>query len=133
MSHTAISPSTHSFCVSSHELPCTLAHASLPLVPEPAQTPSLPTGSALEVGEGTCVVTHDRDTEDMLTVALNAVFRCLSNVHAEHDDLGCHGGHLIAEAILEFSIHVSCKRVLAIGLSVTTVYNTSIWPNDLCG
>ena len=68
----------------------------------------------------------------MITISLDAVFGGLSNVHAEHDHFGCHGGHLVAEAVLEFSVHVSRKRILSIGLPITTVDDTTIWATNLC-
>ena len=49
-----------------------------------------------------------------LTIPFNAILGCLSHIHTEHDYLRSHGGHLIAKAVLELSIHVSCKGVLAI-------------------
>lgn len=45
----------------------------------------------------------------------------LSNVNGEHDDLGCHGGHLVAEAELVGPVHVSCHGVLSTGLSIAFV------------
>ena len=38
-----------------------------------------------------------------------------SNVHAEHDNLGGHGRHLVGEAILVDTVHVSRKCILPIG------------------
>ena len=66
-----------------------------------------------------------------LTVPLDAVLGCIADVHVEHDHFGCHGGHLVAEAVAELSVHVSCKRVLPIGLPVSTVYNPVVWPHYL--
>ena len=40
----------------------------------------------------------------------------LADVHAEHDNLGGHGGHLVGEAVLVDAVHVSSKRVFSIGL-----------------
>lgn len=45
----------------------------------------------------------------------------LSDVDGEHDDLGGHGGHLVAEAELVGAVHVCGHRVLAAGLSVAFV------------
>ena len=42
----------------------------------------------------------------------------LTYVHTEHHNLGGHGGHLIGEAILVNSIHMSSKGVFSIGLSL---------------
>ena len=41
----------------------------------------------------------------------------LADVHAEHDNLGGHGGHLVGEAVLVDAVHVSSKSVFSIGLS----------------
>ena len=59
------------------------------------------------------------------------VFRSLSNIHAEHDGLGRHGGHLVAEAVLVHTIHVGCKCILAIGLSITGIDQSPIWTLNL--
>ena len=40
----------------------------------------------------------------------------LADVHAEHDNLGGHGGHLVGEAVLVDAVHVSSKCVFSIGL-----------------
>ncbi len=55
-------------------------------------------------------------------------FGGLSNINCEHDDLGCHGWHLVAEAELVGSVHVCCNRVLATGLSVAFINLLSIRP-----
>ena len=38
----------------------------------------------------------------------------LADVHAEHDNLGGHGGHLVGETVLVDAVHVSSKRVLPV-------------------
>ena len=45
-------------------------------------------------------------------------FRALTYIHTEHHNLGGHGGHLIGEAILVNSVHVSSKGVFSIGFSL---------------
>ena len=50
----------------------------------------------------------------------------LADVHAEHDNLGGHGGHLVGEAVLVHAVHVCCKRVLAVGLTVALVEDLPI-------
>uniref|UniRef100_A0A0E9XHF9 Uncharacterized protein n=1 Tax=Anguilla anguilla TaxID=7936 RepID=A0A0E9XHF9_ANGAN len=55
----------------------------------------------------------------------------LSNVDGEHDDLGGHGGHLVAEAELVGSVHVSGHGVLSAGLPVAFVNLRAVWPGYL--
>jgi hypothetical protein len=48
-------------------------------------------------------------------------FGRLANVDGEHDDLGCHSGHLVAEAELIDTIHMCSNGVLSAGLTVSFV------------
>ena len=59
------------------------------------------------------------------------VLGLLPDVHGEHDDLGGHGGHLVAEAVLVHTVHVGSKRVLAVGLPVALVDHLSVRAIDL--
>ena len=49
---------------------------------------------------------------------VSPTMRTLTYIHAEHHNLGGHGGHLIGEAVLINSVHVSSKSVFSIGLSL---------------
>ena len=49
---------------------------------------------------------------------LQSHIRGLTYIHTEHHNLGGHGGHLIGEAILVNSVHVSSKGVFSIGFSL---------------
>ncbi len=61
------------------------------------------------------------------------VFRGLPHLHTEHDDLGGHGGHLVAETVLVQSIHVSSKCVLAVRLPLTRIYHSFVRASYLEG
>ena len=50
---------------------------------------------------------------------VSPTMRTLTYIHAEHHNLGGHGGHLIGEAILVNSVHVSGESVFSIGLSLS--------------
>lgn len=61
-------------------------------------------------------------TQIKLTFRLHVLYLgCLSDIDGEHDNLWCHGGHLVAEAELVGPIHVSCHGVLSTGLSISFV------------
>ena len=68
-----------------------------------------------------------------LTISLHAVFWSLPYLHAEHDYLGCHGGHLVAETVLVYAVHVCRKCVLATRLTLTRVNDSFIRSNNLYG
>lgn len=55
----------------------------------------------------------------------------LADIDSEHDDLGGHGGHLIAEAELVNAIHVCSHRVLPTRLSVSFIDLLPVWTCDL--
>ena len=55
----------------------------------------------------------------LLLSIIGGITGSISNVHTEHDNLGCHGGHLVRETVLVHTVHVGCKGVLAIRLSLT--------------
>lgn len=55
----------------------------------------------------------------------------LADIDGEHDDLGGHGGHLVAETELVSAIHVRGHRVLPAGLPVSFVDLLSVWTCDL--
>ena len=55
------------------------------------------------------------------------------NVHAEHDNLWSHGGHLVAEAVSVDTVHVGSKGVLAVGLALSSVDHTAIGALNLGG
>ena len=55
----------------------------------------------------------------------------LGDIHREHDNLGGHSRHLIAEAVLVDAVHVSGERVLAVGLAVALVDDLVVGPGDL--
>lgn len=86
-------------------------------------------------GERQAWLSHVEDVlwPSTFAVFIHVHFGLLSNVHAEHNNLGCHGGHLVAEAVLVDTIHVSSKGVLAIGLPLPIVDVLTIWANDLLG
>lgn len=58
-------------------------------------------------------------------------FRGLSDIDGEHDDLGRHGRHLVAEAELVGSVHVRRHGVFPTGLSVAFVNLLTIRPGYL--
>ena len=49
---------------------------------------------------------------------VSPTLRTLTYIHAEHHNLGGHGGHLIGEAVLVNSVHMSSKGVFSIGFSL---------------
>ena len=49
---------------------------------------------------------------------VSPTLRTLTYIHAEHHNLGGHGGHLIGEAVLINSVHMSSKGVFSIGFSL---------------
>ena len=55
----------------------------------------------------------------LLLSIIGGIAWSVPNVHAEHNNLGSHGGHLVREAILIHSVHVGGEGVLAIGFSLT--------------
>lgn len=72
------------------------------------------------------------DVADPNTFRLHVLaFRRLSDVDGEHDDLGRHGGHLVAEAELVGSVHVCSHGVFPTGLSVSFVNLFTIRPRYL--
>lgn len=76
-----------------------------------------------------CKALHTRARTHTHTFRLHVLaFGCLSDIYGEHNDLGCHGGHLVAEAELVGSIHVCCHRVFSTGLSVPFVNLLAIRP-----
>ena len=70
-------------------------------------------------------------TKSSLTISLRMILRGFPYIHAEHDRLWSHGGHPVAEAVLEDAVHVSSKGVLATGLSVSCVDHKVIRTNNL--
>ncbi len=54
------------------------------------------------------------------------VFRGFPHFHSEHDNLGGHRRHLVAEAVPVQPVHVSSKCVLATRLTLTRVYRSVI-------
>ena len=65
------------------------------------------------------------------TVALHVVFRGFPHVHTEHHCLGGHRGHLIAEAVLVYAVHVCRECVLSIGLPLASVDHPVVRAQDL--
>ncbi len=65
------------------------------------------------------------------TIFLLVLLGSTSYVHAKHDSLWSHGGHLVAEAVLVNPFHVGRKRVLATGLALSGVHNSVIRPHNL--
>ena len=57
-------------------------------------------------------------TEISSVLRVSPTLSTLTYIHAEHHNLGGHGGHLIGEAILVNSVHVSRKGVFSIGFSL---------------
>ncbi len=55
----------------------------------------------------------------------------LGHVHREHDDLGRHGAHLVAEAVLVNAVGVRGECVLAVGLAVALVDHLVVRSGDL--
>ena len=55
----------------------------------------------------------------------------LGDIHGEHDDLGRHGRHLIAEAVLVDAVGVRRERVLAVGLAIALIDQLVVGPGDL--
>ena len=56
----------------------------------------------------------------------------LQDLHGEHDNLGSHGGHFVAEAIPVDAVHVRRKSVLTVALPLTLVQVSAIkdsWVN----
>merc|ERR1719300_1827091 len=66
----------------------------------------------------------------LLLSLVGGVTRSLTNVHAEHDNLGCHGAHLIGETILVNSIHVGGECVFSVRLSFSLMNCFTIWSNN---
>lgn len=62
----------------------------------------------------------------LITIDIGIIVWTFAHIHTEHDDLGRHGAHLIGEAILVYSIHMSGKRVLAIGFAFTLMDHFAI-------
>lgn len=73
-----------------------------------------------------CINLHQHS---LCTFCLHVLaFRGLSNINREHDDLRCHGWHLVAEAELVGSVHVCCHGVFSTGFSVAFVNLLAIRP-----
>lgn len=54
----------------------------------------------------------------------------LDNVHGEHDNLGRHSGHFVAETVLVDAVGVSGERVLAVGLAIALVDDFVVGSGD---
>ena len=65
--------------------------------------------------------------KNKLTISIDSILlRCLSEIHREHDDLGRHGRHLVAEAVGEDPIHVRREGEPAVALSLLLVHHFAI-------
>lgn len=69
---------------------------------------------------------HSKVNRRTLCLHAVALWR-LADVDSEHDDLGGHGGHLVAEAELVSAVHVCSHRVLPTGLSVSFIDLLPVW------
>jgi len=64
-------------------------------------------------------------------VLSDSIFWLFTDVHAKHEGLGSHSRHLVVETVLVHSIRMSCKCVLAVGLSLTSIYSFAVWTENL--